>query len=80
MSDKTEGGKGDGKSDDTQAILKALSSSGEDMGPNFWQDRLVFLPNGTYRVSGTLLKRYQNGAFASGLSLIGESLASAVKL
>ena len=67
------GAKGDGKTDDTQAILKALAASGEDTGPNFWHDRLVYLPNGTYKVSGTLLKRYQSGAFASGLSLIGES-------
>jgi hypothetical protein len=67
------GAKGDGAADDTQAILKALAASGEDTGPNFWQDRLVYLPNGTYKVSGTLLKRYQSGAFASGLSLIGES-------
>lgn len=67
------GAKGDGKTDDTQAILKALAASGEDTGPNFWHDRLVYLPNGTYKVSGTLLKRYQGGAYASGLSLIGES-------
>ncbi|HMA51441.1 MAG TPA: glycosyl hydrolase family 28-related protein [Magnetospirillaceae bacterium] len=67
------GAKGDGKTDDTQALLKALAASGEDTGPNFWHDRLVWLPNGTYKVSGTLLKRYQGGAFASGLSLIGES-------
>lgn len=70
---KAFGAKGDGKTDDTQAILKALTASGEDMGPNFWQDRLVYLPNGTYRVSNTLLKRYRDGTFASGLSLIGES-------
>jgi len=67
------GAKGDGQADDTQAILKALAASGEDTGPNFWHDRLVYLPNGTYKVSDTLLKRYKNGAFASGLSLIGES-------
>lgn len=67
------GAKGDGRADDTQAILKALTASGEDTGPNFWQDRLVYLPNGTYKVSDTLLKRYKGGAFASGLSLIGES-------
>jgi hypothetical protein len=67
------GAKGDGKTDDTQALLQALAASGEDTGPNFWHDRLVYLPNGTYTVSGTLLKRYQGGAFASGLSLIGES-------
>ncbi len=67
------GAKGDGRADDTQAILKALAASGEDTGPNFWHDRLVYLPNGTYKVSDTLLKRYKTGAFASGLSLIGES-------
>jgi hypothetical protein len=67
------GAKGDGKTDDTDAILKALTASGEDTGPAFWQDRIVYLPDGVYRVSGTLMKRYRSGAFGSGCLLIGQS-------
>ena len=67
------GATGDGKTDDTQAILKALTASGEDTGPAFWQDRIVYLPDGVYRVSAPLMKRYRNGAFGSGCLLIGQS-------
>ena len=67
------GAKGDGKTDDTQAILNALTASGEDTGPAFWQDRIVYLPDGIYRVSAPLMKRYRNGAFGSGFLLIGQS-------
>jgi hypothetical protein len=67
------GAKGDGQTDDTEAILTALTASGEDTGPAFWQDRIVYLPDGVYRVSATLTKRYRNGAFGSGCLLIGQS-------
>lgn len=72
------GARGDGQNDDTAAILKAISASGEDTGRAFWQDRIVYLPDGTYRVSGTLLKRYGNGRFGSGLILMGQSEAATV--
>jgi hypothetical protein len=67
------GARGDGKTDDTGAIIAALAASGGDYGHQVWLDRIVFLPAGTYVVSNTLLKRYQNGNFASGSILIGES-------
>ena len=72
------GAKGDGIADDTQAILKAIAASGEDTGPSFWQDKLVYLPNGTYLVSAPLVKRYADGRFGSGLMLIGESASGTV--
>jgi hypothetical protein len=67
------GARGDGKHDDTAAILKAIAASGEDTGHTFWQDRPVYLPDGTYNVSDTLLKRYADGRFGSGFYLVGQS-------
>jgi hypothetical protein len=72
------GARGDGRSDDTAAIVKAIAASGGDTGRAFWQDRIVYLPDGTYRVSGTLLKRYDDGRFGSGLILMGQSEAGTV--
>jgi hypothetical protein len=70
------GALGNGRSDDTAAILRAIAASGEDTGKSFWHDRIVYLPHGTYLVSGTLLKRYSSGQFGSGLQLAGESQAN----
>ena len=67
------GARGNGTDDDTAALLAAIAASGGDTGRSFWHDRIVYLPDGTYRVSGTLLKRYANGGFASGLMLMGQS-------
>ncbi len=67
------GAVGDGHTDDTAAFLAALAASGGDTGASFWQDRLVFVPNGTYRITAPLLKRYADGRFASGFVLIGQS-------
>lgn len=64
---------GDGISDDTKAINSALTASGEDTGAKFWQDKIVYFPNGTYLVSDALNKKYANGKFASGAIIIGES-------
>jgi hypothetical protein len=72
------GAKGDGVHDDTAALLKAIAASGTDTGRTFWQDRPVYLPDGTYLVSDTLLKRYADGRFASGLFLMGQSRAHTV--
>jgi hypothetical protein len=69
---------GDGRHDDTAALLAAINASGGYTGPNFWQDQPVYLPNGTYLVSAPLLKRYADGRFASGLMLVGESVAATI--
>lgn len=66
------GAKGDGSADDTGALLAAIAASGPDTGDRWWQDRIVYLPAGSYRVSGTLLKRYREGRLASGLALLGD--------
>jgi hypothetical protein len=68
----------DGQHDDTDALLKAIAASGPDSGRTFWQDRPIYLPNGTYLVSAPLLKRYGDGQFGSGMMLIGESRAQTV--
>jgi hypothetical protein len=67
------GVRGDGQHDDTDGLLKAIAASGGDTGRVFWQDRPIYLPDGTYIVSGTLLKRYADGRFGSGLHLVGQS-------
>lgn len=72
------GAKGNGRSDDTAALLKAIAASGDDTGRSFWHDRIVYLPDGIYAVSAPLLKRYANGKFASGLLLQGQSQARTV--
>ncbi len=69
---KDFGAKGDGITDDTAAINAALSASGSDTGETFWQDKIVYLPIGTYLVSDTITKRYPNGRYASGAILIGQ--------
>ena len=68
------GAKGDGHTDDTAALKAAIAASGSDTGVKMWHDRMVFLPKGTYIVSDTLVKRYSDGLFASGMSLVGEGV------
>lgn len=70
---KDFGAQGNGRTDDTAAFLEAIAASGEDTGTTFWQDKIVYVPNGTYLVSSPLVKRYQTGKFGSGLLLLGES-------
>ena len=72
------GAKGDGITDDTKALIAAIDAAGPDTGPNFWHTRIVYLPPGTYLVSGTLTHHYANGGFASGMSLRGASAANTV--
>ncbi len=67
------GARGDGRHDDTKALLNAIAASGGDTGRAFWQDRIVYLPNGTYLVSAPLVKRYAGGRFGSGMILVGQS-------
>ncbi len=72
------GAVGDGQHDDTAALLAAIAASGGDTGPAFWQDRPVYLPDGTYLVSAPLLKKYAGGNFGSGLILVGQSEAHTI--
>ncbi len=56
------GAKGDGKADDTAALQKALDDS---CGPKAGKTKVVYLPNGTYRLTGTLV--VNKGKTGSGL-------------
>ncbi len=63
------GAKGDGKTDDTAALQKAIeASSSRDGGQG---TRLLYLPNGIYRVTGTLVVRAGVGPWVYGESRDG---------
>jgi hypothetical protein len=72
------GAKGDGRTDDTAALLAAINAAGPNTGAFFWRTRIVFLPDGIYRVSAQLQRRYANGGFGSGMILQGQSTAGTV--
>jgi hypothetical protein len=72
------GAKGDGRTDDTAALQAAINAAGPNTGAFFWRTRIVFLPDGIYRVSGQLQRRYANGAFGSGMILQGQSTTGTV--
>lgn len=75
---KDFGAKGDGISDDTASINAALTASGDDTGPTFWHDRIVYFPDGTYLVSAPIAKHYKNGKFASGSMLVGQERSKTI--
>ncbi|UYZ64725.1 glycosyl hydrolase family 28-related protein [Hymenobacter weizhouensis] len=61
--------KGDGTTDDTQALQKAIT---DNLG------RTIYLPAGTYLVSNRLEARSADGKWNCGLRLIGQSQASTI--
>jgi len=64
--------KGDGLTDDTEALQQALLENGD-------RNRIIYLPNGTYRISGTL--RWPSGSAQKTVGrtiLQGQSRAGAV--
>jgi hypothetical protein len=67
------GARGNGVTDDTKAINAALAASGADTDSAFWQDKIVYFPDGVYLVSAPIMKQYVNGRFASGMMLMGQS-------
>ncbi len=72
------GAKGDGRTDDTAALRAAINAAGPDTGAFFWRTRIVYLPAGTYRVSGPLERRYAGNRYGSGMILVGESVSGTV--
>ena len=62
------GAKGDGVTDDTQAIISALEAAGSHPRPV----KPVFLPAGTYLVSDTVLRKDSNGLFVGDMILYGQ--------
>ncbi|HEY0307802.1 MAG TPA: glycosyl hydrolase family 28-related protein [Acidobacteriaceae bacterium] len=71
------GALGDGKTDDTAAILAAVAASGADTGAFWWQDRIVYFPDGVYMISAQIIKQYSTG-YASGMVLVGQSQANTI--
>jgi hypothetical protein len=69
------GAKGDGISDDTDSIQRAISSvvHHPQTGP-----RIIFFPPGTYLVSRPLLEKDLNGQWNSLLTLQGENRATTI--
>lgn len=64
------GAKGDGKTDDTAALQAALDAgSGSDVR----QHKIVYLPNGTYRIRRTLVVNREKAGSGLGPWLYGES-------
>ncbi len=66
------GAVGDGVADDTAALQRAIDAAGPRPGAPWWESRPVYLPAGTYRITRTLEKRDDAGAYAAGMVLIGE--------
>lgn len=65
------GAKGDGITDDTAAIQKAIAAS-------VGFDKRIYFPNGTYLVSQRLEWKKADGTWASGLGLQGQSRANTI--
>lgn len=67
------GAKGDGVADDTNALQAAIEAScgHRDNDPRRGKTNLLFLPNGTYRVTKTLVVRHALGPWIAGESRDG---------
>ncbi|MCF6263047.1 MAG: glycoside hydrolase family 55 protein [Xanthomonadales bacterium] len=65
------GAKGDGVTDDTQAIVNAIKAH---VGKN----KIIYFPNGTYLVSDRLAWRDSSGEFQAYLSFQGQSRANTI--
>jgi hypothetical protein len=66
------GAKGDGSTDDTAAILRAIQTS------IAVRDRIIYFPAGTYVVSAPLEWKDANGGWGAYLSFQGESRTTAI--
>lgn len=75
---RDHGARGDGVHDDTAALRAAIDAAGPDTRSAFWRSRPVYLPDGTYLVSGQLTRHYADGRFASGMVLLGQSRTGTV--
>lgn len=72
------GAKGDGATDDTAAVQTAIDRLPAFNPQHPWQTKIIYFPNGTYRVSSTLARRDPEGHYLPCLVIIGESQAKTV--
>src|SRR6185369_12957035 len=56
---KDFGAVGDGITDDTQAFVAALAATADPL--EYWHIRIVYVPEGVYRVTDTISKRNPDG-------------------
>jgi lysophospholipase L1-like esterase len=72
---KDYGAAGDGVTDDTAAINRAIADSTPGITTGFYagQAKIVYFPNGTYIISAPLVKNDSSGNPTYGMVLIGES-------
>ena len=72
---KDFGAKGNGVTDDTAAINRAIAASTPPANTgNYWgQAKIIYFPSGTYLISGPLIKTDASGNPTYGMVLIGES-------
>jgi hypothetical protein len=69
------GAEGDGVTDDTAAINKAIAADtpGTNTGDYWGQVKIVYLPSGTYLISSPLIKNNAAGSATYGMVLVGQS-------
>ena len=72
------GAKPDDSLDDTAAIQRAIDSVPVAPGRIFWRTPIVYLPAGTYLLSGTLVRKDAENSFTSGLVLAGDGRGATV--
>jgi hypothetical protein len=73
---KDFGAVGDGVHDDTDAFVAALAQSSER--EEHWHVRIVQVPEGKYRITNTLTKRFPDGSYNAGFILVGAGQSSTV--
>jgi polygalacturonase len=71
---KNYGAKGDGSTDDTQAIRNALADAWSKVG----RDVYIYFPNGTYLVSGPIKQQDSGSRWHAYTSFLGQSQAGAI--
>ena len=72
------GAKGDGSTDDTRAILRAIQANIHTLASGTFEERILYFPNGTYLVSSQLVWQDAGGNWGHMVSFQGESEAGTV--
>ena len=72
------GAKGDGRSDDTAQFVAAIAAAVTIRARFSGAPGRFILPSGTYWVSRSLVKRYSDGRYGSGMILVGQSETSTI--